>query len=155
MRLDRSARKMASIAPFRCALSCVCPEPVLANHGYSERKLTKSAVFVVTSPQPGDGSAAVSVSVSAAAASVGGFFLWLQLPPPLLARDVVAAAEATHGVAAMVGERCSPTGPAGLLVQDRLRLCFAFLPVEELIEGQSVSQSQSFFLSFLRCIFQP
>jgi hypothetical protein len=75
---------------------------------------------------------------------VGGFFLWLQLPPPLLARDVVAAAEATHGVTAMVGERCSPTGPAGLLVQDRLRLCFAFLPVEELIEGQS----ESVFLPF-------
>ena len=72
-----------------------------------------------------------------------GFFLWLQLPPPLLARDVVAAAEA-NGVTAMAGERCSPTGPAGLLVQDRLRLCFAFLPVEELIEGQS----ESVFLPF-------
>jgi hypothetical protein len=86
---------------------------------------------------------------------VGGFFLWLQLPPPLLARDVVAAAEATHGVTAMVGERCSPTGPAGLLVQDRLRLCFAFLPVEELIEGQSVSQSVSQSVTVFLSFFSP
>lgn len=67
--------------------------------------------------------------------SVGGFFVWMKLPPPLLARDVVAVAEARHGVTAMVGERCSPTGAASAFVKDRLRLCFAFLPVEELVEG--------------------
>lgn len=78
----------------------------------------------VESPQPGS-----------AGESVGGFFLWLRLPSPLVARDVVATAEAEHGVSAMVGERTSPTAAAGELVKDRLRLCFAYLDEADLIEG--------------------
>jgi DNA-binding transcriptional MocR family regulator len=84
--------------------------------------------WTVTSPSP-------DTETEGSENSVGGFFVWMKLPPPLLARDVVAVAEARHGVTAMVGERCSPTGAAGALVKDRLRLCFAFLPVEELVEG--------------------
>eukprot|EP01052_Picozoa_sp_SAG31_P021413 SAG31_NODE_1655_length_7621_cov_3.211912_2_plen_339_part_00 len=79
----------------------------------------------VTSPQP---------KISAKQ-TLGGFFVWLQLPPPLLARDVIATAEAHHNVTAMIGERCCPTFGAGELLRDRLRLCFAFLPKNKLEEG--------------------
>jgi DNA-binding transcriptional MocR family regulator len=64
-----------------------------------------------------------------------GFFSWVQLPPPLRAKDVIALAEAEFGVTAMVGERCSPTAEAGALLADRVRLCFAFLPPADLVDG--------------------
>jgi DNA-binding transcriptional MocR family regulator len=89
--------------------------------------------WTITSPSP-DSIHSVP-GVDCGDGRVGGFFVWLKLPPPLLAREVVAVAESSHGVTAMVGERCSPTGAAGAFVQDRLRLCFAFLPVDELVEG--------------------
>lgn len=89
--------------------------------------------WTITSPSPN--SIHAGPGVGSGDDRVGGFFVWLKLPAPLLARDVVAVAESSYGVTAMVGERCSPTGAAGAFVQDRLRLCFAFLPVDELVEG--------------------
>ena len=89
--------------------------------------------WTITSPSPD--SIHAGAGVEAGDDRVGGFFVWLKLPAPLLARDVVAVAESSHGVTAMVGERCSPTEAAGAFVKDRLRLCFAFLPVDKLVEG--------------------
>lgn len=115
---------------FLDRLLCVYAAGLTALTDVLEQHRTECG-WTVTSPAPGLRAEGGETREH----TVGGFFVWLKLPAPLLARDVIAVAEASHGVTAMVGERCSPTGAAGVFVQDRIRLCFAFLSVDELREG--------------------
>ena len=89
------------------------------------------------------------------AAPAGGYFMWLGLPPGVTTRSLAPAA-AEAGVAFLPGERCVPdqldrelSAAFGEKNQDRrggalgsgrtcgefVRLCFAFLSEEEIVEG--------------------
>lgn len=71
----------------------------------------------------------------------GGFFIWLQLPSPLLAKEVAAAA-LKEGV--IVGEGASSALPDGNVrhdeYKDMLRLCFACVDEDLLTEAVSILQ---------------
>jgi DNA-binding transcriptional MocR family regulator len=69
----------------------------------------------------------------------GGFFLWLRLPPSLTSVDVVAAAR-QDGV--VVGDGAVSALPQGNsrcgTYGDMIRLCFAWVDEEQLVEGVKV-----------------
>lgn len=71
----------------------------------------------------------------------GGFFLWLQLPSPVTAKQVAAAA-LKAGV--IVGEGTSSALPHGNLrhdeYKDMLRICFAYVDEDLLTEAVLVLQ---------------
>jgi DNA-binding transcriptional MocR family regulator len=60
----------------------------------------------------------------------GSYYLWATLPPPLTAPALLPAA-AEHGVSLRPGSAFSPNG-GGL---DHVRLCYAALPPERIVEG--------------------
>jgi DNA-binding transcriptional MocR family regulator len=66
----------------------------------------------------------------------GGFFLWLRLPPTLTSAEVVAAARQDgvvigDGAVSALPEGNSRCGTYG----DMIRLCFAWVDEEQLVEG--------------------
>ncbi|KAL3487390.1 pyridoxal phosphate-dependent transferase [Aspergillus germanicus] len=69
----------------------------------------------------------------------GGFFLWLRLPPSLTSAEVVAAAREDgvvigDGAVSALPEGNSRCGTYG----DMIRLCFAWVDEEQLVEGVKV-----------------
>ncbi|KAL3446162.1 pyridoxal phosphate-dependent transferase [Aspergillus insuetus] len=69
----------------------------------------------------------------------GGFFLWLRLPPTLTSAEVVAAAR-EDGV--VIGDGAVSALPEGNLrcgtYGDMIRLCFAWVDEEQLVEGVKI-----------------
>jgi 2-aminoadipate transaminase len=60
----------------------------------------------------------------------GGYYLWVQLPAPLTAAELLPIA-GEHGVAVRPGPQFTPGGGA----HDHVRLCFASLPPRAITEG--------------------
>ncbi|KAL2824328.1 pyridoxal phosphate-dependent transferase [Aspergillus pseudoustus] len=66
----------------------------------------------------------------------GGFFLWLRLPPSLISTEVVAAARKDGVVIGDGSVSALPEGNARCgTYEDMIRLCFAWVAEEELVEG--------------------
>jgi DNA-binding transcriptional MocR family regulator len=67
---------------------------------------------------------------------VGGYFLWLSLPDPLLADDLAIRAEADEGVVVGPGSLFGVYGDTEVVdTKNKLRICFAWEREDALREG--------------------
>mmetsp|Transcript_24505 Transcript_24505/g.46457 ORF Transcript_24505/g.46457 Transcript_24505/m.46457 type:complete len:135 (+) Transcript_24505:1149-1553(+) len=62
---------------------------------------------------------------------VGGYFVWVKLPAGVTSK-LLAPVAADHGVKFLAGERCCPQGE---MFTDHVRLCFAYLEEDSIVEG--------------------
>ena len=79
------------------------------------------------------------VTVAAPSATVGGYFIWITLPAPLRAADVVRRAAEEEKLRLAPGDLFQVAGDQ-LLTQrfgDNIRLCFAWEELHHLAEGVS------------------
>jgi DNA-binding transcriptional MocR family regulator len=78
----------------------------------------------------------LGVTVPAPTAAAGGYFIWLTLPAPLRASDVVQRAQAEEKLRLAAGDLFQIPGDAKAgAFSDHLRLCFAWEEQPHLEEG--------------------
>lgn len=79
----------------------------------------------------------LGVTVLAPAAAAGGYFVWIGLPAPLLASDVVHLAETEEKLRLSPGDVFQVPGDqvTDMGFGDHLRLCFAWEEPRHLTEG--------------------
>lgn len=76
------------------------------------------------------------VTVAAPSGMVaGGYFIWITLPSPLLARDVAEQALSEEMLRLAPGELFQVQGDAILGIANSIRLCFAWEEPRYLVEG--------------------
>ncbi|KAJ5435555.1 Pyridoxal phosphate-dependent transferase major region subdomain 1 [Penicillium cf. griseofulvum] len=78
----------------------------------------------------------LGVTVPAPAAAAGGYFMWIGLPAPLLATDVVQRAQSEENLRLCAGDLFQvPDQVTDEMFTDHLRLCFAWEEPRHLTEG--------------------
>lgn len=77
----------------------------------------------------------LGVTVPAPAAAVGGYFMWIGLPAPLNAAEVVQRAENEANLRVSPGDVFQVPGASQGGFSDHLRLCFAWEEPRHLVEG--------------------
>ncbi|KAJ5515088.1 Pyridoxal phosphate-dependent transferase major region subdomain 1 [Penicillium fimorum] len=79
----------------------------------------------------------LGVTVPAPSAAAGGYFMWISLPAPLLAADVVQRAQSVENLRLCAGDLFQVPDPqvTDERFTDHLRLCFAWEEPRHLTEG--------------------
>lgn len=69
------------------------------------------------------------------AETVGGYFIWLTLPAPLLAHDVAKRAKEEESLIVLEGSVFGVRGDSNKDLDNKIRLCFSWEAEDLLVEG--------------------